>query len=510
VVDLRHETRLDVLRQAAMLLDAENRRLHARLRELLERLARQDGQGADELQHELFKLKEQLAQREKALFGASSERRADGAKNANAPKKKDQQVGHGPTKQPRLREVERFFDLDDADKVCPSCGGELKDMGKTEDADEIDVVRREFILAKNRRKKYRCACGNCIETAIGPKKLRPGNRYSIDFAIAVALDKYGQHIPLDRQARLMRREGLNVTTQTLWDQIEALAKLLEGIPERIRKYLLTLSVLGADETEWPLLDKQGGKATKKWYAWGLSSPFAVYYRVTKGRSAEEVAKLVGAYRGTLMTDGLNIYKSAKSKGGCRYVCAFCWAHVRRKFIAAEASHAKEAAAIISLIDELFAIDRACTGPPDSDERIEQLRHARREKAVPVLNALASWAMTLKVLPDTAMGKALRYMTDHWNGLIRFARNPKVPLSNNATERALRGPVVGRKNHYGSRSFRGTQVAATFYTVFESALLAGLDPVAYIRLAVDAVLDGNEPSLPHELRENVAQEAQRAA
>ena len=47
----------------------------------------------------------------------------------------------------------------------------------------------------------------------------------------------------------------------------------------------------------------------------------------------------------------------------------------------------------------------------------------------------------------------------------------------APRNALRGPVVGHKNHYGSRSLRGTQVAALFYTLCETAKLAGVDPHA---------------------------------
>ncbi|MGE3508591.1 MAG: transposase, partial [Vicinamibacterales bacterium] len=60
-------------------------------------------------------------------------------------------------------------------------------------------------------------------------------------------------------------------------------------------------------------------------------------------------------------------------------------------------------------------------------------------------------------------------------LTRFLDNPCIPLDNNAAERVLRGPVVGRKNHYGSKSLRGTQVAALFYTLCESAKLVGVDP-----------------------------------
>jgi transposase len=75
------------------------------------------------------------------------------------------------------------------------------------------------------------------------------------------------------------------------------------------------------------------------------------------------------------------------------------------------------------------------------------------------------------------------MLERWDGLTRFVNDPRVPLDNNAAERALRGPVIGRKNHYGSRSLRGTQVAALFYTLCETAKLAGVDPHTYLLRAL---------------------------
>jgi transposase len=59
------------------------------------------------------------------------------------------------------------------------------------------------------------------------------------------------------------------------------------------------------------------------------------------------------------------------------------------------------------------------------------------------------------------------------------RDPLVWLDNNRTERGLRGPVVGRRNHFGSKSARGTVVAATMYSLVESAKVAGVDPVTYL-------------------------------
>ena len=80
----------------------------------------------------------------------------------------------------------------------------------------------------------------------------------------------------------------------------------------------------------------------------------------------------------------------------------------------------------------------------------------------------------------------------------FVNNPLVPLDNNGTERAIRGPVVGRKNHYGSKSKRGTEVAAIFYSLVETAKLHDVEPSRYLREAAlaaergEALLPGSSP------------------
>ena len=81
------------------------------------------------------------------------------------------------------------------------------------------------------------------------------------------------------------------------------------------------------------------------------------------------------------------------------------------------------------------------------------------------------------------------MGDLWPGLLRFLDDPRLALDNNATERALRGVVIGRKNHYGSRSERGTKVAALFYSLIESAKLAGVEPDAFLRSAAPQGIRG---------------------
>ena len=100
-------------------------------------------------------------------------------------------------------------------------------------------------------------------------------------------------------------------------------------------------------------------------------------------------------------------------------------------------------------------------------------------------------------PGSALADAIEYMSRRWSKAVRFLDDSRLPLDNNAAERAIRGLVLGRKNHYGSKSRRGTEVAAVFYTLIESAKLAGVEPAAYLQRAAEIALAGGEPPLPHE-------------
>ena len=83
--------------------------------------------------------------------------------------KRDKQSGHGPTEQTELEHVTRRYELDAPDRVCPACGGELRELeGQAERSEMIDVVEVRYQLVEVARQKYVCACGGCVETAPGP------------------------------------------------------------------------------------------------------------------------------------------------------------------------------------------------------------------------------------------------------------------------------------------------------------------------------------------------------
>ena len=499
MVDIERETNIERLREVARLLDRENTRLHSRLLELTRLLAEARGEVATQLQLEIDFLQQTLAARNQALFGRSSEKRPAVAEKSNGEAAAAPRRGHGPTAQPSLPIVEEIHQLDEPDRACPECGGALAEWnGQFEEAEEVDVVERSFRIVRHRRQKYRCACGS-IETALGPQKLIEGGRYSVAFAVEVAVSKYTDHLPLARQVRQMARAGLTVGTQALWDQIFALSRHLEPTYKALRRYVLGAPVVGADETTWQLMD---GKGSGKWWVWAVTRPDAVFYQILSSRSAQAASTVLDGYHGIVVADGYSAYRALQKQprdgGGVPdFDLACCWAHCRRKFVEAE-PHYPQATQAIELIRELYRIEERGRESGDPAKLLE----LRRTESAKLLETIRLWLVeqARTALPQSSLGKAIGYAQSLWPGLTRFIEDPEIPIDNNSTERSLRGVAVGRKNHYGSRSIRGTEVAALFYSLIESAKLSGIEPAHYLREATArAIANPGTVALPAELR-----------
>lgn len=504
MIAIEREPDIEVLRQVASLLDQENRRLLEKLHKLQVEVARLKGADAASLQLQIDQLKELLAERERRIFGRSSERRPRTNDQESAPEKAPQ-TGHGPTAQPELPIVDQVHELPETERGCPSCGGDLVPLGEQfEESEEVSVVERRFVVVKHRRRKYRCRCNAAVVTAPAPPKLIPGGRYSTEFAAQVAIDKYLDHLPLERQARIMERQGLAVTSQTLWDQIDALAKALEPSYEALRPRVLAAPVVGADETHWQLMDGQGGSS--RWWVWCVASPEAVFYHLCGTRSTKAAQALLAGYPGVVMCDGYTAYETlARAGPRAGPTLAHCWAHVRRKFVEIEESWPEESRKVLDWIGTLYEVERQVprANVPEPEDVLRLRAELRRERSRPIIEELKAGAWDRhaerKVLPRSGLGKAVAYMLGMWDGLVRFLDDPRIPLDNNGTERALRGVVLGRKNHYGSRSKRGTEVAAIFYSLSETAKLAGVEPRAYLLHATRrALAEPGTATLPHNL------------
>jgi len=449
------------------------------------------------LSAELEKMKGALALQAKALFGPKSERKP--RTKAIPTVSKVPQTGHGPRENPEIETEEVVHELPPDERKCPCCGRELRQMGDEGDvSDLITVTTRAFVRQLHRCLKYYCQCNEVVVTAPGPLRLVPGGRYSPTFAIEAAIAKYCDHLPLERQAHIMRRDGLRMDSQTLWDQIDALAKHLEPTYHAIIKAIQAEPIIHADETRWPLMANGKTKENKLFQAWALLSPDLVAYQILDSRGKQAASTVLGDFSGVLMADGYTVYSSLANEHG-RFVVANCWAHVRRKLVEAEVNFPDEVSPALDWIAEMYEVEREAT--PDT------LLQLRAERSGTAVDALMAWATTAKgtALPQSSLAKAAGYMLNLETGLRRYLTDARIRMDNNPCERALRGLALGRKNHYGSRSRRGSEVAAILYTLVESAKLANVPVRAYLQaLTEQAIRTGQAVILPVDYARQLAE------
>ncbi len=154
----------------------------------------------------------------------------------------------------------------------------------------------------------------------------------------------------------------------------------------------------------------------------------------------------------------------------------CWCHLRRYFFDARHHHPAEARLALGTIRDLFAIEGGLVGAP-----LEIIRETRDRDSRPLVQGLYDWILgpRLSTRPTSLLGEALTYAVNGRDSFFRFLDHPELPMRDNRSEFALRGPVVGRKAWLFAGSEGGAHAAATMFTLVGSCMLQGIDPWAYL-------------------------------
>jgi transposase len=362
----------------------------------------------------------------------------------------------------------------------------------SEDSVEITITEVTYTKVIHRRKKYRMkdeyntSGKEVIITAPGPVKLKPQSKYSIDFALAVVSDKYEYHLPLERQRRKMEACGLEIDVKTLYTLCQSTSEHMEALALRIKQEILNdFCAVHVDESPWLIISEK-----HKGQMWAVSNRVGSYYQFEPSRAGAVAEEMLEGFTGSVITDALPAYNRLKLIEGMRK--GLCWAHVRREFYE-RMDDFPAAEIMVRLIDDLFAIEAKA-------KSFDELRVLRRTESLEKIREMQSWLIdeTPRYLPGDGIKKAINYCASHWTDLTTFLKDLSLPLSNNDAERALRHVVLGRKNFAGSKTIDGADVAATLYTIIESAKKAGLQPKAYMKYVIEERWYGREPKTPSQL------------
>lgn len=325
-----------------------------------------------------------------------------------------------------------------------------------------------------------------------PKALLHGSLVSPSLGAAIINGKYVNAVPLYRLEQEFQRYGLQITRQNMANWCIRLAEeYLSILYDHLHEELYFYHVIQADETP-VLVNHDGRKAGSKSWMWVYRSGHLyqdrqiVLYEYQQTRNASHPREFLKGYDGICVTDGYQVYHTLEKELE-ELTIAGCWVHYRRRFDEAlkliPKPSQKESNAFL-LMKQIQAIYREEGKLNDlsSDERLKQ----RQAVIKPLVDAFFAYLKTINVSKKDKFGDAVRYARNQEKYLRVFLTDGDVPIDNNASERAIRGFCIGKKNWQMIDTIHGAKSSAMIYSIVETAKANNLKPFDYVQHLLEEI------------------------
>lgn len=325
-----------------------------------------------------------------------------------------------------------------------------------------------------------------------PKALLHGSLVSPSLGAAIINAKYVNAVPLYRLEQEFQRYGLQITRQNMANWCIRLAEeYLSILYDHLHEELYFYHVIQADETP-VLVNHDGRKAGSKSWMWVYRSGHLyqdrqiVLYEYQQTRNASHPREFLKGYDGICVTDGYQVYHTLEKELE-ELTIAGCWVHCRRRFDEAlkliPKPSQKESNAFL-LMKQIQAIYREEGKLNDlsSDERLKQ----RQAVIKPLVDAFFAYLKTINVSKKDKFGDAVRYARNQEKYLRVFLTDGDVPIDNNASERAIRGFCIGKKNWQMIDTIHGAKSSAMIYSIVETAKANNLRPFDYVQHLLEEI------------------------
>jgi len=453
------------------------------------------------LQQEIQQLQARVRFLEQQCFGRKSEATAAAPtapasvqQPATAPPRSRGQQPDRPAPKRRsydhLPTVEEPRVLPEAQQQCPQCGQPLVSFPRCEESTVLEVeVRAHRRLIRRHCYQPTCTCG-CqpgIITAPPPPKVIPKSFLGVSVWVSVLLDKYLFYRPTYRLLAEWRTHGFDLALGTVTGGLQQLLPLFEPVYDALVAHSRKQPLWHADETRWLVFATVEGKVGYRWYLWVFHAAEVVVFVLAMGRSHEVPEDQLGPdAKGILVVDRYSAYKAIDQVKKGHITLAFCWAHVRRDFLEVARSWPQLESWGLEWIERIGELYRRNDARLEVLEKPELFAAAdqRVREQVEQLSTRAKEELSKADLHPAAR-RTLESLGDHWTGLTVFVEHPEVPMDNNTAERAERGPVVGRKNYYGSGAVWSGRLASMLFSLLQTLSLWDLNPRAWLTAYLNA-------------------------
>jgi transposase len=448
--------------------------------------------------------------------------------------------GHGRTLRPDLPVIEEHHELPYTH--CTHCGLQYSAFPGAEESEIVEIYVKAY-RRKVLRKRYMKSC-SCLPTNDNPQiivappapRIIPKSPYGISIWVHILLAKFLYAQPLHRVLRELSGLGLSMSSGSMIGGLQKIAALFIPLQAALYAHQMSETRFHNDESRWEVYAELDGKVGHRWYLWVTKSVDVIHYQIAPTRSAAvPLAHFSGieAEKVIVVCDRFSSYKKL-ARLNAAIILAYCWAHVRRDFLDLALKFPALEKWALAWVDEiatsyhlnhqrlthwdenlplaqqsvlfdqaqklltdqmqlmnnrsikLLLADKSATNSSETSVRQSPAITGTDEVDAPALQ------------PDQlheAQRNVLISLQNHWQGLIIFLTHPEVAMDNNSAERAIRNPVIGRKNYYGSGSIWSAELAAMMFSLLQTIELWKLNPRHWLQayLTACAELGGTAPA-----------------
>lgn len=327
-----------------------------------------------------------------------------------------------------------------------------------------------------------------------PKALLHGSPVSSTLAAAIMNSKYVNAVPLYRTEKEFERYGIAVNRKNMAYWMIRLAEEYLGVLyDFLHQKLYEYHVIQADETPC-LVNKDGRPAGSKSYMWVYRSGYLyqkeqiVLYEFQKTRNASHPREFLKNYSGICVTDGYQVYHTLEKEKEDLTI-AGCWVHARRRFdealkVIPKGARAKSNAYLVMKQIQAIYREEGKLRVLSSEERLQQ----RQLVVKPLVDALFVYLKSTNqdVSTKTKLGDAYGYILNQEKYLRVFLTDGDVPIDNNASERAIKGFCIGKKNWQVIDTISGAKSSAIIYSIAETAKANNLKPYEYFEYLLSVI------------------------
>jgi len=386
-------------------------------------------------------------------------------------------------------------DLSEEEKKCSCCGKDLKPIGY-DSSKQADIIPPKRKIIEHHIMKYGpCGCEESvlkekpeIKTAKMPERIIPGSMLSEGALAYIMTCKFADGLPFYRQVKSLERYGIYLTRQMMCENAISIYKACNELFSVMLELIGNSISINMDETPFKVITEKGKSINSKCYMWVMAAKnkdgkSLVYFHYDPSRAGRIPAELLNGFQGYLQTDALKSYNAVGNN--CGIIHVGCNVHSRREFDKAFKANkgSKNPKIALAFYRKIYKIEKTMREELKNGIISEtEFEKNRKAKILPIFEKFKKWLLKIQpqILPQGQMGKAIGYMLNEWNKLIRYLDKWYLTPDNNIAENAIRPFVIGRKNWLFAYSPEGARANAALYSLVETAKINELNVFYYLR------------------------------